>query len=60
MKDGTICVNRVAYRNFEILEKLEAGIVLVGTEVKAIRDGKMNIRDGFVKISAQFRGTPCS
>jgi len=33
----------------QVLETWEAGISLVGTEVKSIRDGKMNIRDGFVK-----------
>jgi hypothetical protein len=48
-KDMTITVNRNAYRNYEIMETLEAGISLVGTEVKSIRDGKMNIRDGFCK-----------
>lgn len=34
VKDGTVCVNRQARRNFEILETLEAGIALKGTEVK--------------------------
>lgn len=48
-KDGTISVNRLAYRNYEVLEKMTAGISLLGTEVKSIRDGKMNLRDGFVK-----------
>jgi len=48
-KDNTITVNRNAYRNYEILETIVAGISLVGTEVKSIRDGKMNIRDGFCK-----------
>ena len=49
VKDSTITVNRNAYRNYEILETFEAGISLVGTEVKSIRDGKMNIRDGFCR-----------
>lgn len=48
-KDNTITINRNAYRNYEILETIVAGISLVGTEVKSIRDGKMNIRDGFCK-----------
>jgi hypothetical protein len=48
-KDNTITVNRNAFRNYEILETIVAGISLVGTEVKSIRDGKMNIRDGFCK-----------
>eukprot|EP00980_Cylindrotheca_fusiformis_P028447 scaffold22599_cov139-Cylindrotheca_fusiformis.AAC.38 len=57
-KDGTICVNRQARRNFEILETLEAGISLKGTEVKSIRDGKMNLQDSFVKTS--FDGRSCT
>lgn len=52
---STITVNKLAYRNYEVLEKWEAGISLVGTEVKSIRDGKMNIRDGFVKPNKNGR-----
>lgn len=48
---STIAVNRIAYRNYEILETLEAGISLKGTEIKAIRDGKLNLRDGYVRPS---------
>ncbi len=48
-KGNTICVNRQARRNYEIVDTLEAGISLVGTEVKSIRDGKMNLQDAFVK-----------
>jgi len=48
-KDRIICVNRQARRNYEVLETLEAGISLKGTEVKSIRDGKMNLQDAFVK-----------
>jgi SsrA-binding protein len=57
-KGNTICVNRQARRNFEILETLEAGISLKGTEVKSIRDGKMNLQDAFVKPS--FDGRSCT
>ncbi len=55
-KDTTICVNRQARRNYEVLETLEAGISLKGTEVKSIRDGKMNLQDAFVKTSKDGRG----
>jgi SsrA-binding protein len=48
-KDTTIAVNRQAYRNFEIIDTLEVGIALKGTEVKSIRDGKLTLRDGYVK-----------
>jgi len=53
--DNTICVNRAAQRNYEVINKLEAGVSLKGTEVKSIRDGKMNIRDGFVRPSKNGR-----
>lgn len=42
--------NKKAYHDYEILEKLEAGIVLQGSEVKAIRQGRVNLKDSFVKI----------
>eukprot|EP00591_Stephanopyxis_turris_P011380 CAMPEP_0195527956 /NCGR_PEP_ID=MMETSP0794_2-20130614/29901_1 /TAXON_ID=515487 /ORGANISM="Stephanopyxis turris, Strain CCMP 815" /LENGTH=202 /DNA_ID=CAMNT_0040658983 /DNA_START=33 /DNA_END=638 /DNA_ORIENTATION=- len=48
-KDGTISKNRLAYRNYEIIETLEAGISLLGTEVKSLRDGQLTLRDGYVK-----------
>mmetsp|Transcript_21409 Transcript_21409/g.40668 ORF Transcript_21409/g.40668 Transcript_21409/m.40668 type:complete len:216 (+) Transcript_21409:58-705(+) len=52
---NTITVNRIAYRNYEVLDTLEAGISLKGTEVKAIRDGKMNLRDGYVRPTKDGR-----
>jgi SsrA-binding protein len=55
-KDNTIAVNRQARRNYEIIETLEAGIALLGTEVKSIRDGKMNLRDGYVRPTKDGRG----
>lgn len=42
--------NRQARFLYEILEVFEAGIALTGTEVKAIRAGKVNLRDGFAQI----------
>jgi SsrA-binding protein len=42
--------NRQARFEYEILETFEAGIELVGTEIKSIRDGKVNLRDGFALI----------
>jgi len=43
-------INKKAYYNYEILEKMEAGIVLAGNEVKSIRAGKLNISQAFVRI----------
>ena len=42
--------NRAASHEFHLLERFEAGIVLTGTEVKSIRDGRANIKDGFAKV----------
>lgn len=42
--------NRQASHNYELLERFEAGLVLTGTEVKAIRAGKVNLKDSFATI----------
>ena len=42
--------NRLAKHQYEVLETLETGIELLGTEVKAIRAGEVNLRDGFCLI----------
>jgi len=42
--------NRQARHQYEILESYEAGIALTGTEVKSIRAGKVNLRDGFAQV----------
>lgn len=41
-------LNRKARHDYEILERLEAGLVLMGTEIKSIRQGQANLRDSFV------------
>ncbi len=45
-----VATNRRALSKFEILETLEAGIVLTGPEVKSLRNGKANLQDGFARI----------
>ena len=42
--------NRKARYEYEILETLETGLELLGTEVKSIRAGKVNLKDGFCLI----------
>ena len=42
--------NRKARFNYEILDTLEAGIALTGTEVKSIRGGRASLREGFVRV----------
>jgi SsrA-binding protein len=44
--------NKKAYHDYFIEETVEAGIVLVGSEVKSIRGGQANIKDAFVRIEA--------
>lgn len=50
--ERAIATNRKAFFTYEILDRAEAGISLLGTEVKAIREGGLNFRDSFV----EFRG----
>lgn len=45
-----VAKNKKAFFDYEILEKLEAGISLFGSEVKAVRQGRVNLKDSFVKI----------
>ena len=45
-----LAVNRRAYHDYFIDEKYEAGVMLTGTEVKSVRNGRANLRDGFVRI----------
>ena len=49
-KKNLVFKNRKAFHDFTILETIEAGIVLEGSEVKAIRDGRVNLKDSFVRI----------
>lgn len=51
MGDSTIVQNRMARRNYEILDTFEAGIALVGTEVKSLREpGSMTLKDSYADI----------
>jgi SsrA-binding protein len=42
--------NRRARHDFELLEKVEAGLVLTGTEVKSLRNGKANLEDAYAEV----------
>lgn len=44
-----IALNRKAYYDYHILDSLEAGIVLTGTEIKSIRAGQVNLRDAYAR-----------
>ena len=47
-----VAVNRQASYNYFLLERFEAGLVLTGTEVKALRQGKANLRDAYGTLKA--------
>ena len=47
-----IADNRKAFHDYHILETFEAGIALLGTEVKGIREGRANLRDSFARVEA--------
>ena len=45
-----VAVNRKALHDYEILDKVEAGLVLTGTEIKSIRAGKVDLRDAYARV----------
>jgi SsrA-binding protein len=47
---SNVAENRKAFHDYHVLETFEAGIALMGTEVKAIREGRVNLRDSFAKV----------
>ena len=49
-KNKLIAKNQAAYHNYDIIDKIEAGIVLFGTEIKSIRQGKVNLKDSYAVI----------
>ncbi len=46
-REKNIAVNRKAKRDYEVIETYEAGIVLVGTEVKSLREGRLSFKDSY-------------
>jgi SsrA-binding protein len=47
---GDIATNRQARHRYELLDSWEAGLMLTGTEVKSLRDGKVQIKDGYAAV----------
>jgi SsrA-binding protein len=45
-----VCQNKKAYHDYHIEETIEAGMALLGTEVKAIKEGKVNLKDSYVMV----------
>jgi SsrA-binding protein len=50
LAQDNIAENRKAFHDYHLLESFEAGLVLLGTEVKAIREGRVNLRDSFARL----------
>ena len=50
LAQANIAENRKAYHDYHLLETFEAGVALLGTEVKAIREGRANLRDSFARV----------
>ncbi|MHB8094003.1 MAG: SsrA-binding protein SmpB [Candidatus Aminicenantales bacterium] len=46
----TVATNKTAYHNYQIIESMEAGIALVGSEVKAIREGRISLKESYAEI----------
>ncbi|MDF7808447.1 SsrA-binding protein SmpB [Pontiellaceae bacterium B12219] len=51
---GVLATNRKALHDFQILEKLEAGMVLTGTEVKSCKQGHVSIQEGYIHIDERL------
>ena len=49
-KQGSAAVNKKAYRNFELIEKFEAGLALLGTEVKSLRAGQADLDGSYARV----------
>jgi len=49
--DATIASNRVAFHEYAVEDRFEAGIVLTGSEIKSIRTGRVSLREGFVRVA---------
>ena len=50
MTDATVARNRKARHEYQVLDTVEAGLVLVGPEVKSVRQGKVNLQEGYATI----------
>lgn len=50
MAEKVVCTNKKAYHDYHIEDVIEAGIMLLGPEVKSLRAGKANLKDGYAKI----------
>ena len=52
-KPASVAVNKKAYRNFEIVDNFEAGVELLGTEVKSLRAGTADLNGSYARIEIE-------
>ena len=50
MAEKIVATNRKAYHEYFIEDTIEAGLVLTGNEIKSVRDGRVNLREGYARI----------
>ncbi|NOR44209.1 MAG: SsrA-binding protein SmpB [Candidatus Delongbacteria bacterium] len=50
MPDNTLARNKKAFHDYEILERLEAGMVLAGSEVKSMKQGRISLKESYCKF----------
>ncbi len=50
MSSGNVATNRKAYHEYFLLEKFEAGMELIGSEVKSLREGHANLKEGYITL----------
>ena len=51
-RGGTLATNRSAAHEYHLLERFEAGIALLGTEVKSAREGQVNLKESYARVEA--------
>ena len=52
--DKVLAQNRKASHDYTILETIEAGMVLTGTEIKSVRQARINLKDGYVSLKQDY------
>jgi SsrA-binding protein len=57
-KDSILAVNRKALHDYHVLERIEAGVQLLGSEVKSIRDGKVSLLEAYAQFTKTKIGPP--
>ena len=51
LADGTVALHRRARYDYEILQRYDAGVALLGSEIKSIREGKANLAEGYARLA---------